>query len=558
MAAVLFLFLLSEGCKPKEDPEPELQNPEMSSITITGEGTTFDIIIGFSQGVYRNADKSGDLNEQSFIISITRGIATLTNYVVTHSAGQKSASIRVVFDQEANGKEIVIISPADAKSIFNSQGRSMDNLEWRAITTNGIEHQVITVKDDGNGTGTTTWTSNNIYLLDGFVFVNDGQILTIEEGTVIKGKAGQGENASALIVARGAKIIAEGTETNPIIFTSENDDLDGSVDDLAEGLWGGVIILGKAVINSDAGEEQIEGIPEGENRGLYGGNDDEDDSGIFKYVSIRHGGSDIGEGNEINGLTLGAVGSNTTIEFVEVFANKDDGVEIFGGKVNLKNIVVAFCGDDSFDYDLGYRGNGQFWVAIQGFGRGDKLGEHDGGVNSNAGQPYSTPNIFNTTYVGLSSGAGKRIASFSTNSGGHYSNSIFYHQAYGVDIELLNTDCSFDRFQNSELSINNNIFYSINFFPLLGVSAGEGVNEQEIIAANDELSAYFSNEQNAITDPGFTLGGLTYQIIPTNNVSENLADYPSGGWFEEVNYKGAFDPTGNWAEGWTLFSKYMN
>ncbi len=553
---IMVFFLLESGCKEKNDPEP--LNPEMTGISISGQGPTFDVVVEFNQGVYRSAAMSGDLNEQSFVVGSSGGIGKLINYVVTHTAGQKSASIRVVFDQDANGDEVISVTPADANSIFNKDGRAMNAAEIRSISTSGIEHQVITVKDSGTGTGTTTWTANNFYILDGFVFVNEGQTLTIEPGTVIKGKSGQGTNASALIVARGGKIMAEGTEEHPIIFTSENDNLDGSVGDLEEGLWGGVIILGKAIVNTDEGEKQIEGIPESENRGLYGGNNDEDDSGIIRYVSIRHGGTDIGEGNEINGLTLGAVGSNTTIEFVEVFANKDDGVEIFGGKAQLKNIIVAFCGDDSFDYDLGYSGKGQFWVAVQGFGKGDKLGEHDGGYNTASNQPYSIPEIFNVSYVGLSSGYGKRIISFRANSGGHYANSIFYHQAYGIDIELLKTECSFDRFKNNDLTIKNNIFYSINFFPILGVMAGEGISEQEINDANAELSVYFTDAQNVISDPGFMLDGLTFQIIPTNNVSENLAPYPADGWFEEVNYKGAFNPVGNWADGWTLFSKYMN
>ena len=168
-----------------------------------------------------------------------------------------------------------------------------------------------TIVDDGNGTGTTTWKSGKTYYLQGFVFVNEGQILSIEPGCVIKGKAGQGENASALIVSRGGKIIAEGNADNPIIFTAEADDLNGSVSITDRGLWGGLIVLGKAELNSSPGESQIEGIPTSESRGRYGGNDDNDNSGVLKYISIRHGGTDIGEGNEINGLTLGGVGSNT-------------------------------------------------------------------------------------------------------------------------------------------------------------------------------------------------------------------------------------------------------
>ena len=184
----------------------------------------------------------------------------------------------------------------------------------------------------------TTWTANNQYVLNGLVFVEEGETLTIEPGTVIKGKPGQGAEASALVVAREGKIFAEGTAEAPIIFTAEADDASdpedfGSTD---RGLWGGVIVLGRATLNSpsDSGSpitDNIEGIDINETRGRFGGNDDTDNSGVLRYISIRHGGTLIGADNEINGLTLGAVGSGTTLEFIEVFANLDDGIEFFGG-----------------------------------------------------------------------------------------------------------------------------------------------------------------------------------------------------------------------------------
>ena len=126
-------------------------------------------------------------------------------------------------------KSKLLISPFDGASIFDSYALAMKASESKTISLGGTTHETITVKDDVNGTGTTTWTSNNIYILNGFIFVNDGQTLTIEEGTVINGKLGQGENASALIIALGGKIMAEGTAETPIIFTAEADDLEGSV-----------------------------------------------------------------------------------------------------------------------------------------------------------------------------------------------------------------------------------------------------------------------------------------------------------------------------------------
>ncbi|MDQ7051624.1 MAG: hypothetical protein Q9P14_01515 [candidate division KSB1 bacterium] len=202
----------------------------------------------------------------------------------------------------------------------------------------------VTVTDSDIAPGQkVVWTSDKVYVLDGFVFVDEGAELWIEPGTVIKGKPGQGEQASALIVARGGKIYAMGTPTHPIIFTAEADDVTDP-NDLpldARGLWGGVIILGRAGLNSTPGETAIEGIPTTEPRGLYGGNDDDDNSGVFRYVSIRYGGTDIGAGNEINGLTLGGVGRGTVIEFVEVFNNKDDGFEFFWW--NCPDAIPGVC-----------------------------------------------------------------------------------------------------------------------------------------------------------------------------------------------------------------------
>lgn len=425
--------------------------------------------------------------------------------------------------------------------------------------TDPTDPTLVTITDDGNGTGTTTWSADSTYLIDGFVFVNDGDVLTIEPGTVVKGKAGTGADASALIIARGGKIMANGTAEDPIIFTAEVDQLDGNVPFDAKGLWGGIIILGKGELNSEPGESAIEGIPTSEPRGIYGGSDNMDNSGELTYVSIRHGGSDIGDGNEINGLTLGAVGSGTTIHHIEVIANADDGVEFFGGAPNCKNMIVSYCGDDSYDYDEGYKGYGQFWVAIQDPTEGDRLGEHDGGTDPETAMPYATPHIYNVTYVGRGSDAGTRTITFRDNAGGHYVNSIFVNQAKGIDIELLSGECTYDRFQDGNLTISDNIFYDI------ADGTGEGIfkvsfgsnassNPDSTNAATDWANA-FAGWNNTVTDPGMSYAGGTYDLVPSGDVSSNVA-MPAA-WFENVNYRGAFEPgVAHWAEGWTLISEH--
>ena len=434
------------------------------------------------------------------------------------------------------------------------------------VTSQSIYAQVIDVTDDGSGTGTTTWTNNNIYVLHGMVFVNDGQTLTIEAGTVIKGAPGTGANASALIVARGAKIMADGTANDPIIFTFEGDPLDGSVPYDTRGQWGGVIVLGSGILNSVPGESAIEGIPTSEPRGLYGGNDDNDDSGVIKYVSIRHGGTDIGAGNEINGLTLGGVGSATVIEYVEIFANNDDGIEFFGGKPNVKHALVVFCADDSYDYDEGFRGNGQFWVTVQDAvgGVGDRGGEHDGGTDPEDGTPYATPTISNVTYIGRGVDSGKRALTFRDNAGGFYSNSVFANWAKGTDIEKLGSgEDSYNRFNVGDLSIDNNVYWDVvsvggaSAENLFKVSFADGVSDNGESAT---FAASYNANGNQTGDLGLVYdnvapGSFSLQLVPNKGPAYG-AEVPADNWFDNVNYKGAFQPnTEAWIKGWTLLDQ---
>jgi hypothetical protein len=231
----------------------------------------------------------------------------------------------------------------------------------------------ITVNSDI--TSNTTWQSGTIYVLAGRIAVANGATLTIQAGTIIKGETGAGADASALLIARGAKLNAIGTPESPIILTTTDDEIDysdldagnfGSPNLTADqnGRWGGLLILGNAPISASASEIQIEGIPTSDLNGLYGGNNPEDNSGTIRYVSIRHGGTDIGSGNEINGLTLGGVGSGTIIDNIEVVANQDDGIEWFGGTVDVTNVVVWKSGDDAIDTDQAWSGTLTNFVVV--------------------------------------------------------------------------------------------------------------------------------------------------------------------------------------------------
>ena len=254
-------------------------------------------------------------------------------------------------------KSILALSAIASLALFSCSSDDDNNGGNTTPTVNEIS---VT----GSITGTETWTSSNIYILNQKVVVQDGATLTIQPGTIIKGSTGAGSLASALVVARGGKLMAEGTASQPIIMTSASDNITvgqtmgTNLDQNDRGLWGGLIVLGKAPcsFSGDVDAIQIEGIPAEDTWGLYGGSDPSDNSGVIKYVSIRHGGALIGEGNEINGLTLGGVGTGTEIDNVEVVANVDDGIEFFGGTVDASNLLVWAQGDDAIDIDQAYSG----------------------------------------------------------------------------------------------------------------------------------------------------------------------------------------------------------
>ena len=228
-----------------------------------------------------------------------------------------------------------------------------------------------------------TLTNDTIWTIAGRVSVTNGATLTIEPGTILKGASGSGSNACALVIARGGKINAQGTAEQPIIFTSIVDNIEvgqlsgTNLSEYDTGLWGGVLVLGNGHICAGAGDviSQIEGIPVSDNNGGYGGSIPDDNSGIMTYVSIRHGGANIGAGNEINGLSLGGVGSGTIINNIEVIANQDDGIEWFGGSVNVTNAVVGYTGDDGLDIDQAYAGTIENFYTV---GIGDEDLEVDG------------------------------------------------------------------------------------------------------------------------------------------------------------------------------------
>lgn len=305
---------------------------------------------------------------KSSAITATNGSAVVKT---NGTAGATSGSIVVTFTADASeGAASVKLTVTDSKDQSDDATAVVD-----------VAEQIMVINVSSNITANTTWETGKVYVLQSRIAVVSGVTLTIQPGVVVKGEAGTGSNATALLVARGGKLMAEGTASSPIIFTSVADEIQPgqiespNLEPTLNGLWGGLLILGNAPISADAASVQIEGIPASDQNGLYGGTDPTDNSGVVKFVSIRHGGTNIGEGNEINGLTLGGVGSGTIIENIEIIANQDDGIEWFGGTVNVKNVIFWNMGDDAVDTDQSWAGTLDNFIVVN---PGDECFELDG------------------------------------------------------------------------------------------------------------------------------------------------------------------------------------
>ncbi|MFN8258983.1 MAG: hypothetical protein U0W24_25060 [Bacteroidales bacterium] len=362
--SVLLLLVLSfvsifSSCDNKEDvkPAPVVTAPGTTEVE---ESTAVDITFEFTaEAGYKTA-----------IVEATNGTAVVKTQ---GSLNAVSGTVVVTFTAGSNiGAGSATLTVTDNDGQTSSATAVMDVV---------AEQTTFYISD--NITQNTTWESGKVYILQSRIAVISGVTLTIEPGVVVKGEAGTAENATALLITRGAKLMAEGTASDPIIFTSIADEImpgqiaSPNLDPTLNGLWGGLLICGKARISvaGDAENKQIEGIPPSDPNGLYGGTDDADNSGVIKYISIRHGGANIGEGNEINGLTLAGVGSGTVIENVEIVSNQDDGIEFFGGTVSVNNVVVWNTGDDAIDTDQTWSGTLDNFIIIN---PGDKCFELDG------------------------------------------------------------------------------------------------------------------------------------------------------------------------------------
>lgn len=421
-----------------------------------------------------------------------------------------------------------------------------------------------------NITANTTWTKSNVYILDTKIYVTNGVTLTIEAGTLIKGRAKANPvDATALIIARGAKINAQGSVSSPVIFTAESDLGTGNLTESDRGLWGGVVILGRSRINTTSGQGNIEGIPTTEPLGTYGGTDDDDDSGIFRYIQIKHSGAIVAANVELNGLSLGAVGRGTTIEYVDVYAGNDDGFEFFGGTVNTRYLISSFNDDDNFDWDESFRGKGQFWFAIGASDKGNQAMEMDGGTTPEDGLPYAIPELYNLTLIGsgaTSNNTNSQGLIFRDNTGGKVYNTIVHdyrNYAVRIEAETAQSQDSAKRLAAGDLAISNSIFGSFgagttNALLFLSPNATAGGGAPATNYTADYITAV-AQANRINTDPLLTgisrtrNKGLDPRPLAGSPALTGAKTPPADGFFVQTDYIGAFK-TSNWAKGWSAIS----
>jgi hypothetical protein len=416
------------------------------------------------------------------------------------------------------------------------------------------------------------------YLLKGWVYIAEGSQLTIEPGTVIKGDK---DTKASLIAERGGQIIARGTAAEPIVFTSEQ-----PAGSRKPGDWGGIILCGKATNNQT--EMQIEGGP----RTKHGGNDNTDNSGVLEYVRIEFAGYPFQKDKEINALTLGSVGSGTTIDNVQVSYSNDDSYEWLGGTVNCKHLIAFRGWDDDFDTDNGYSGNVQFGLVVRDSKIADTSQsngfESDNSADGSAVSPYTTATFSNITFVGPKLDT-------------QFKNSVDYITGGSMN---PNNGAALGKFQaamqirrNSRLNCVNSVALGWPIGVLLdnqkgdtqGAATAGSMKLNNIFLADvdavgtdanklydDILVTGYDSNSKPITDATQKSFSSTWFLKQSGNkVFANIADlaFENNGympkaaspvltaasfsglasWFSKVAYIGAFSLGDSWLNGWTNF-----
>ena len=423
------------------------------------------------------------------------------------------------------------IATTSYRGAFAPAPTAMWTNTWTEYDPQNKVYPTSTVTISSNITANTTWTTGTTYSLGGQIYVKDGFTLTIEPGVIIRSNA----PGAGLFVTKGAKLIAEGTASNPIVFTSAN-----SEGNRNRGDWGGVILMGKGAYNINSGVNNIEGIaPISDTQ--YGGGatpDDNDNSGTLKYVRIEFAGyvyGAPGSNTEINGLTMGAVGRGTTIDYVQVSYANDDSFEWFGGAVNCSHLVAYRGLDDDFDTDNGFSGSVQFGLAVKEPAVADTSDsncfESDNNSGSTAGTKYTSGNFTNFTLVGptyrstLPNGGTlaarhRRGAHLRRNSQLRVYNSIFMDFLDGLVVDGTTT---ITNATNATLKFNNNI--------IAGTTALKVAVKVETPTTTFDIAAWFTSNSNTsvasssgiLTMPYNTADGSIYTGLDYRPATGSIA-----------------------------------
>ncbi len=394
----------------------------------------------------------------------------------------------------------------------------------------------------------TTWSAGSVVELQGLVFVESGARLTIEPGVVVLGRPG-----SALVVTRDGTISARGSAERPIVFTSAQ-----PVGRRKAGDWGGLVLLGNAPLNR--GQGQIEGIEADDSRGSFGGSDAQSNCGVLEYVRVEFAGFEIGANNELNGLTLGGCGAATIVRHVQSHRGRDDGIEVFGGTVDLRHVVVTGAADDAFDWDWGWTGRVQFLVIQQYPEVGDNGFEGDNEGRNFDAEPRARPQFYNVTMVGSRNAeAGQRAMTLREGTGGVFRN--FIVTGFPLEAIDLRDEPVAALIESGQLVFDNMILHDIGeggstFF---ATETGEGDDD----AGFEELLYFARPGANILVGVDPLLGARAFDIVdpwmtpPLVSPAVNGEAPRSGAefWDEAADYLGAFRPGEriNWMSGWTAF-----
>lgn len=392
------------------------------------------------------------------------------------------------------------------------------------------------------------------YTLKGYVYFTSGTTLKIPEGTIIKSDVSQ---KGALIIERGAKIDANGSASKPIVFTSGK-----PAGQRQRGDWGGIILLGKAPTNRPLSPAPL--IEGGVDR-RYGGEDAGDNSGTMRYVRIEFAGIAAEPGSEINGLTLGGVGSGTKLEYIQVSYGNDDAYELFGGTVNLKNIVAYATSDDDLDFDFGYTGKIQFAVVqrrpeIADSDAGNGVEADNDGTGTTAA-PFTKPTLSNITWIGPNGDANtnsqlnfanrwRRAVRFSV----HNSVMVGFPKG-GFSMESAATA---EAYKNGESIFKNNLVHALAAAYKVDAAAGGVITADEVKAkAESEGNITYTNANDMMLEAPFNWDAPNYLPKAGSPALTGASFTGLDAFFTQVTYRGAFGTT-NWLEGWASFTPQTN